>query len=381
MSAVSAGVPATASGGALSRHRVWWGIALTVLAALVLFVLLGGTGRTSAPLDPDNPDRQGAQAVRRVLERQGVDVTVVRSAAAFEDTRVDPETTVLVTSVQLLGESTARRLLDHSAGADLVLAEPRNGTEAALGLPQGLPQPLPEAVPADCDEALVDGLEVDVLVATAYPTPQGCFPVDGGFLLARPDRGIAVLGASTILANDGVTDADHAALALRLLGQHPRLVWYVPDPSDLAAGDGVGLAAAAPAWVEPSLWLLAVTVVGVMLWRGRRLGPLVSEPLPVVVSAAETTRSRGRLYRRAGDRAHAARTLRAAACARLSVTLGLPRGSDPRALAHHLAARVGRPAPDLVDLLDPASPPPTTDRDLIELARRLDALDREVRRP
>ena len=43
-----------------------------------------------------------------------------------------------------------------------------------------------------------------------------------------------------------------------------------------------------------------------MLWRGRRLGPLVVEPLPVVVKAVESTQGRGRLYRRVRDRAHAA---------------------------------------------------------------------------
>ncbi len=369
------------TGGALRRHRAWFGIAVAVLSAVVLYVALGGTGRTSAPLDPDNPSRGGAQAVRRVLERQGVEVTVVRSAAAFDDAEVGADTTVVVTSAELLGESTARRLLDHAAEADLVLAEPRYGAELALGLPQGLPQALAARVSADCDEPLVDGLQVDALGGTAYSTGQGCFPVDGGFLLALPERGVMVLGVGDILTNAAVTDADNAAVAVRLLGRHPRLVWYVADAADLAAGDGVGLSAVTPRWVEPALWLLALTVVGLMLWRGRRLGPLVVEPLPVSVTAIETTLSRGRLYRKARDRHHAARTLRAAANARLAARLSMPRGTDPHVVAAHLAGLLGLPAPDLVALLDPAAAPPATDSDLIELARRLDELDREVRRP
>ncbi len=60
-----------------------------------------------------------------------------------------------------------------------------------------------------------------------------------------------------------------------------------------------------------------------MLWRGRRLGPLATEPLPVVVKAIETTRSRGRLYRKSGDRAHAADALRSATRARAATRLRL----------------------------------------------------------
>ena len=56
----------------------------------------------------------------------------------------------------------------------------------------------------------------------------------------------------------------------------------------------------------PGLWIAGATVVALLLWRVRRLGPLVTEPLPVIVKAIETARSRGRLYRKAGDRAHAA---------------------------------------------------------------------------
>ena len=55
-------------------------------------------------------------------------------------------------------------------------------------------------------------------------------------------------------------------------------------------------------WIVWQLWLVVVLVA---LWKGRRLGPLVAEQLPVVVRASETVEGRGRLYRsrRARDRA------------------------------------------------------------------------------
>ena len=55
-----------------------------------------------------------------------------------------------------------------------------------------------------------------------------------------------------------------------------------------------------------------VAVLLLALWRARRLGPVVTEPLPVVVRAAETVEGRARLYRRGGARDTAAEALRGA---------------------------------------------------------------------
>ena len=69
-------------------------IAVVATVALVLVVLsvlsLGSTTR-GGDLDPDNPRGNGAQAVARVLAGHGVEVTVVRRAAALEDTPVDAD--------------------------------------------------------------------------------------------------------------------------------------------------------------------------------------------------------------------------------------------------------------------------------------------------
>ena len=59
-----------------------------------------------------------------------------------------------------------------------------------------------------------------------------------------------------MLTNDRVAEADNAAVALRLLGQHDRLVWYVADRRDIAAGDdGVASRAQLPPALVPALWL------------------------------------------------------------------------------------------------------------------------------
>ncbi len=333
------------------------------------------------PLDPANPDPEGAQAVARVLADQGVDVTVVRDAAALEAVDV-AGSTVLVTSTDLLGESTIERLRTHTRDARLVLVEPGPGTTEAFGI-SDLPfsVALDDPRPARCADPRYVGLALEVDSALEYPVERGCFRGRHGALLAEPEPGLVLFGAGQALSNDQVLRADAGAVVLRMLGQDDRLVWYVPTLDDLVGDDGVSLATLLPEWLRPALWLTAIASIALLLWRARRLGALATEPLPVVVKAIETTRSRGRLYRKAGDRAHAASALRSAARVRAADRLGLGPHADPDTIARDLARRTGQPLEAVEALIGPAAPVPATDHDLITLANRLAELDREVRRP
>jgi hypothetical protein len=184
------------------------------------------------------------------------------------------------------------------------------------------------------------------------------------------------VGAAELFSNQRVDRADNAAAALRLLGQQDRLVWYVPDPRDVPSGDTGSPADKLPGGLFPALWLLVAAVLATMLWRGRRLGPLVSEPLPVVVRAVESTQGRGRLYRRVRDRGHAADILRAAATRRIASRLRLPAGTGPAWVAAAVAEATGADARAVHDLLVTA--PVTDDTELTRLADDLAALEREV---
>jgi hypothetical protein len=354
-----------------------------LVAAVVVVILFVAqdVGRT-ANLDPDNPDPRGAQALARVLDDQGVDVDVVRSADDFDDTEIDADTTVVVTSTELLGRSTANRLVEHAAPGRLVVVEPGPGTTEALGL-DALPMGVEgdAAIEADCSDPSYDGLSIAFDFALAYPVDDGCFTTGDGALLAEPRPGLVLLGAGEALSNDQVLRADNAALGLRLLGRTDRLVWYVPALDDLVADDGVSLATLLPRWLRPALWLLAIATIALLVWRSRRLGALAIEPLPVAVKAIETTRSRGRLYRKAGDRAHAASVLRSAARIRAAERLRLGSHPDPDTLVRDVARHTGRPVADIDALLGPRAAPPANDHDLITLADQLAELDREVRRP
>ena len=373
----------TTTSGWLARHRAALLVGAGFVAALLVVVLLGTGARSGTPLDPDNPDPGGAQAVARVLDDRGVEVTVARGADALEATPAGASTTVLVTSTDQLGGSTIERLLAHTGEARLVLAAPGPGTTESLGVSEP-PYAVNVTGPrtADCEDPRLAGLSVAVDHALEYPVEDGgCFAGEHGSLVAEPSPGVVLLGADELLTNGQVLRADNAAAALRLLGQGERLVWYVPSLDDLLADDGVSAGSLLPRWTRPGLWLGTIAVLALIAWRARRLGPLATEPLSVVVKAIETTRSRGRLYRRAGDRGHAASALRGAARTRAAERLGLgSAGGDPAMLVRDVARHVGRPVDEVAALLDPDTPAPATDHELVRLATELAALDREVRR-
>ena len=121
---------------------------------------------------------------------------------------------------------------------------------------------------------------------------------------------------------------------------------------------------------------LVVAVALLALWRGRRVGPLVAEPLPVVVRASETVEGRGRLYRSRRARDRAADALRVSARQRLIPRLGLRPDAAPAAVVAALAQRCGQDPQTLAHIL--YGQPPESDTDLVALARALDDIERQV---
>lgn len=377
----------------LRRHRALALVVALVAGGLAVLVIIG----TAAPapdemLEPGNPDPSGSQALEKVLAAHGVRVHVARGQDQLAATEVDAETTVFVTSTDQLSASTSRRLRTLTADADsLVLAGASPTTVDALDLDVQPAHAWPKGpVAASCDDPLLAGLRIDVPPTAAYVGDAGsdrvrtCFPVgpeaDAG-LVSRVsgEPTTYVVGAVELFANGQITSGDDAAVALRLLGQNDRLVWYVADGTDVPPGDAGSLRAMLPPWLGLATVLLALVLLTVMLWRGRRLGPLVVEPLPVTVKAVESTASRGRLYGQARDRDHAAAILRDATATRLAERLRLPAGTTVPQLVPMVAAHTGRRPEDVHAVLGNAPVP--DDRTLTLLAQELAELEREVRQP
>ncbi|WP_309135712.1 DUF4350 domain-containing protein [Cellulomonas sp.] len=379
----------TRAAGGWRRARPWLVVA-AVLAIGVLVLLLPAPRTSTTPGAPDNAGASGSRAIARVLERQGVEISYVRTTAAAEAAAARGGTVLLLGDVWLVPEQVDRVAALEN---DLVLVDAGWVlSSVAPGLTAGTdaaPRRVRAAACDDPDARAAGTITASGSVADPSGTATVCFPPAGGpategayVVLEQDGRRVTALSDLTPLTNDAVLDEGNAALALRALGRHEHLVWYVPslDDAGTSAGEdeGTSLTDLVP-WVRPvGLWLLLVLVV-LVVWRARRLGPVVAEPLPVVVRSAETTRGRGRLYRRGRAHGHAAAALRAGTATRTAQRLGLPRSAPAPALVDALARATGRDARAVEQLL--YGPPPTDDAGLLRLADDLHHLESEVHRP
>jgi hypothetical protein len=225
------------------------------------------------------------------------------------------------------------------------------------------------------------------LPADAAPPPgtAACYPVAGAPTLVALPAGdgtggdTVLLGTPDPLYNEHLDEDGNASLALQLLGSRPHVVWYLPGPDDApSAGERRDLLGLLPAGWRWAAFQLAIAAALAAVWRARRLGPVVTEPLPVVVRAAETTEGRARLYHQAGARGHAAEALRTAARSRLARLAGVAAvdAHAPAVLPPAVAARTGDPVAAVHGLL--FGPPPADDTALVRLADDLDALERRM---
>ncbi|HEY6798879.1 MAG TPA: DUF4350 domain-containing protein [Kineosporiaceae bacterium] len=385
--------PAGAPTARRSRSWVWPAAVAAVVAAVALGTALFAPATRGGALDPRSAGESGSRAVAQILGAHGVQVDVVERSTTAVDGAAD-DATIVVVNPQLLGPDQLRRLADTHA--DLVLVEPDLPVLASLApgvVPAGAVPPR-QAGPgcADPDAAAageataggrlyqVDVRQVDVRAVGTV----GCYP-DGsrGFSVVRragsggaTGHRVTVLGQRAVLQNATLGVGGNAALALRTLGARPNLRWYLPDPLEATAGPRPTLGSLLPRWVRWVFWQVVLAVVVALVWRGRRLGRVVPEPLPVVVRSAETVEGRARLYRAGRARGRAAAVLRTAAVRRLAVRLGVPAGAEPHQVTQLVAAATGRSEAVVRDTL--VGPPPRDDRQLVALASALDEIENSI---
>lgn len=373
------------------RRSVFWIVAALALIALGLGMLtLTGATAEADRFGADESAPAGSRALVEVLRDQGVDVVVRDSLDGALDAVDDPEaTTILAADPIGLVDPAAWARLDGAA-ARLVLVEPGPAALEALA-PDVFPVDLVDgAREAGCAEEVAERSGTVEGTGPGYDSVAGsaevCFDGDGGALLVTvpalggdaPDGAVvSALGGATLLQNDTVARQGNAALALGLLGEHPRLVWWVGTAADADPGVST-LAELTPGWVNPLAWLALTVGLAAAIWRGRRLGPVVIENLPVVVRTTETMEGRARLYARAGARLRALDALRLGALRRLGESLGLGPAAGIDEIIASTAAATGRPRDALRTLL--VDREPETDRELVDLSDALAALEAEVHR-
>ncbi len=364
-------------------------IAVAVLVLLgALLLALAQSSRTVGLLDPDATDPSGSHAVAALLGEQGVTVVRVTSAQAAVDAMAPASDPTLVIAPTA---PVSDRMLAAVRGAHpryAVLLQPDDATLAAYA-PWARPtgdRTSTDEVAAGCDWYVATAAgplpQTGATYATARTDVTSCW--GGGVVDTSSGAGEAVtlVGLADALTNRHLAESGNAAMALGTLGRTRTLVWWLPssaDPLQFDPGTEIGIGDLVPSWVRWALTQVAVAVVVLVWWRGRRLGRVVVEPLPVVVRATESVEGRARLYRRGNARGRAAAALRAAAVTRLRTRLALPRGAGLDVVVAAVSSRTGRPGAEVAALLGPSSTP-TDDAGLTGLADALDALENEVRR-
>ncbi|MGB3482517.1 MAG: DUF4350 domain-containing protein [Mycobacterium sp.] len=366
-----------------SRWRTWrWvGAVLVVIVVLATAVAWLSAPRPGGRMDPSATSPNGAHALVELLRDRGVEVIVADTVAeAAQAAR--PDSLILIAQTNYMAdEALLRRLAD--APGDRLVVEPTSRTREILA-PQVQVAPtatyggepncdLPEATragsaqfgPTDTYEA-ADDSSVDL---------TRCY---SGAVVRYSDDGRTVTVASTanFMTNSTLLHEGNAALAMNLAGASPRLVWYAPQRIEGESSSSATIFDLIPEQVDWIVWQLWLVVGLVALWKGRRLGPLVPERLPVVVRASETVEGRGRLYRSRRARDQAAEALRTATLQRLTPRLGLGARTAPATVVQAVAQHTATDPNTVHHTL--FGPTPASDDDLMFLARALDDIERQV---
>ena len=378
---------AQVTGPRWSQHWRRWRpgvIAVTLMLVPALLTVWAQTTTSTIPLAIDNPKDWGTMAVAELLRHEGVSVSKASSLSEAVDASRQGATIAVVNADQLSDQD--RRALAQ-AGGDVVVIGAKGGGNALAGLTdmtaKGTAASTSSTLAPQCDDA--DAQAARSLAGTRASVSLqgdddavGCFPVgedryayatdslpSGATLRVLPDPGPVT---NTHLAKEG-----HAALSVRALGHHNRVLWLDGQRTETPS---VWNSASTPPWL-PVLILQLIVIAGVLaVVQGRRFGGVVSEDLPVIVRSTETTVARGRLYRQGSDRPRAAQALRSGTALRLGAALGLPPGTSRRDVIAAVAMASGT-APTTVDSLL-YGPPPSSNSALATLAVQLDQLESEV---
>ncbi|GAA3189364.1 DUF4350 domain-containing protein [Nonomuraea roseoviolacea] len=356
-------------------------LGLLVVAAAVVTVALGGGAAPSRRLDPDDTSLDGSRALAQLLRARGVSVDRADSVTRARELAKGGDRLLLVTDTSFVLDPAGVAAIpgDRVVVGDLYrldLLAPGVRSSAQVGQRSREPEcPLPAARAAG--SAFMGG--------AAFTVPRGatgCYPAgdDGWTLVSLPNAGgtTTVVGDGAFMTNRRLAEDGNAALALDLLGTAKAVTWLVEPPEeDTVAGPaGQSVYDLMPPGVPWAVAMAAVAVLVTGLWRGRRLGPVVTERLPVVVRAAETVEGRGRLYRARRARGRAADVLRAGAIDRLLPRLGLAPDAGRDEVVAAVAARTGH-APGQVGAAL-YGPEPADDAGLVALAHYLDSIERTV---
>ena len=408
------------------RSRRWIRAAAPFAVLLILWTITAVAHLYEEPdldepgtLSPTGTGPDGSSRLAEILRARGVRVDRVTSSQEAVRVAGTGDSTVFVPAPDFLNPTFAAFIASVDGAHRVVVVRPGRRTTFFSPVPiypadQRWATAIVEPACSEAFAAAAGPAAAHRQVYVAEEPTVDCY-LGGVVGVQNGDTEIIYVGASDPFRNGRIDESGNAALATGLLAEHGRVVWL-----DVHSREPVSRSGGLPNIQIPeyrrgdqdrtntgfptidafprALW--AVIVVGVAaavllaLAQARRLGPPVSEPLPVLVPAAEAVTGRGRLYRRIEARDATLAALRGAAVSRIARVLtpfggtGFDRdltvqrdllGQGTRELSStvesfidQVAARTGEPETTVWAIL--YGPPPKDDDGLAAAVADLDRL-------
>jgi hypothetical protein len=423
---------ALVSAGRFLRRWHRFAIPLVLVLSVTVVTMVMHALQSDDVSDPDflNPASSapiGGATLARQLYSRGVTVLTEDGANAALITAEGGDATVFIPAPSLMNEHQLGflRLLPESDTIVLVAPDGSTVSEARLPVNRVSSHWSTQVAQPDCDDPTATGAGAAGIDGFEY---QGSLDKCYRGALARlhgEQPQIWLVGASDVFRNDRFGEVDNHTLALDLLDKHRRLIWlniHDPEPppqlknvpvgdsespdfinvngnagDDYPSGNGdaggqsggrghdsgqgnsgsdassePSIAAIFPPWVWAAVALVALVAVALALAAGRRMGPPVTEPMPVTARLRESVEGRGRLYRRARQPAVALDVLRRAAISSLPGLLGEPESTPVMKLLEKVAERTGLPREQVDAIL--RDDHPKDNAQLLASVQRLDEL-------
>lgn len=369
-----------------TARSIWQGakgpvvVGLLIVLVGVFVALVSGGGQPGRHLDPDDTSLLGSRALAQLLRERGVRVDRVDSVERAEALGREGGRLLLVSSISGYSDDDLDRLA--AIPGSRLLVGPVGVEALAPGVTHNRDQVTNRSREPECDLPAARLAGSAYIGDAAFEAPGNAVKCYGSTLVSYPIGGgtVTVVGSGEFMTNLRLAEDGNAALAINLASAGGAVTWLVAGPEqgqgELAGPGGKSLTQLMP---ESITWAVLMAVLAVLVtafWRGRRLGPVVAEQLPVVVRAAETVEGRGRLYRSRRARGRAADALRAGAIDRIVPRLGLASGAGREAILSAIAVRTGHDVNQIGGAL--YGGPPADDAQLVALAGYLDFLERTV---
>ncbi len=385
---------ATSTGGGAGKGVA---AALLVVGTALALLLIVRARPAPDPFDPRSSAADGAQALVRLLERSGSEVTITRTVP---DPGVGTRLLVIDDRLDEVQRSGALDFIE--AGGVAVVADPDSTLHGGPQLDGGSVAVSGPDLPDErfdisaetnvdvgrCSVAALDRLRgiyvPDGLLFPVGPSEPQCFADDGqSFVIVRNigDGVVVGLGDNEVLVNRYLRRADNAGLATALLaprqGSAVTILLSTGTATSVAdVGEGEEtLIDLVPRWVWMALAISAIGFVVFAVSRSVRVGAVLDEPLPTPIAGSELVAATGNLMQRAKHTPRAGWLLQSKLhrdlCAELHIDLAAPLTDLDAAVASRTELPPGSTEQVLRQTV-------ADDRQLLALSGQIDRIRKDV---